>query len=147
MGRIVVGTTWSLVLFAGLVMVAAAGCAVSFRLTIYNADRDPVRVVVNGRDIGRLTCADPPLILSASLLDPLPWQVEIVDEATGQRLGPQTINGTWPNEAMLIRDVGLIVVPPAEAVGAAAFGSPPECLSVMWQMLPQNPNPNDFRAP
>jgi hypothetical protein len=130
-----------------LSVVAVAGCATPYRLDVYNINRDPVLVVFNGADVGRLTCVDPPLMLTPSLADPAPWQLEVFDEATMQRIGgrqPMVLDGTWWHQAVLVADIGLIAVPPNEPVIATRLPRRPDCPGVNPDLLPRVPAASDI---
>jgi hypothetical protein len=58
------GRVRSLVGLLAATVIGLAGCNLTYTLTIYNVDRDPVRIFVNGKEVGRLTCTDPALILA-----------------------------------------------------------------------------------
>jgi len=127
------------------VAIACVGCS-SYRLVVDNVDRGPVRVVVNGRELGRLTCFDHPLVVTSATSGLLPWHVEIVDEATGQRTGPQTFKGDWPQQTLLVREIGLIPVPPAHPV-TAELPRDHECPEVSPELLPTGAGDRSGRLP
>jgi hypothetical protein len=108
-----------------------------YRLAIYNVDRDPVRVLVNGREVGRLACTDPPLLLQTSLFNGLPWTIRIEDDASSDVIGDEMrVDGTWSNQALLVRAVGVIPVPPTSPVSAAFSSTRPDCPGVHADALP-----------
>lgn len=124
-------------LLLGLAFVLAlVGCGPQTQLAVYNVDRDPVRILVNGIEVGRLSCFDRPLVIPPAIA-PFPWRVEIFDEPTGEVFGVHLVDGQWPIQALLIRQVGLIPVPPTEAISAAWPPEDPACPGVRPEVLPR----------
>ena len=117
------------------------GCGSSYRLAIYNLNRDPVQVLINGSDVGGLKCGDPPLMMTTSTVGPLPWKIEVIEDESGARLGPATYDGTWQEQALLIADIGLIPVPPVEPEVSTALPDGPDCPRIDPTLLPRGPLP------
>lgn len=125
---------------AGLLVIAAiglAGCGLDYRLTVYNVDRDPVRILVNGKEVGRLTCTDSPLILTPTLDQGLPWEIQVIDQATAGRIGgAESLDGAEQAQTLLVRDFGLILVPPNDPVPALLVSVRPDCPGLPANALP-----------
>lgn len=110
-------------------------------IAIYNLNRDPVHVVINGSDVGGLKCGDPPLVMTTSTVGPRPWKIEVIDDESGDRLAPATVDGTWHEQALLIADIGLIPVPPVEPEVVTALPDGPDCPPMNPALLPRAPLP------
>jgi hypothetical protein len=127
--------------FAAVALAFAAGCGIQYRLAIYNLNRDPVHVLINGRDVGGLKCGDAPLMMTTSTVGVLPWRVEVVEDASGDRLAPVTLDGSWQEQALLIADIGLIPVPPVEPEVTTNLPDGPDCPGINPAVLPRGPLP------
>ena len=125
---------------AALVAAAAlglGGCGLDYRLTIDNVDHDPVRIVVNGEEFGQLVCTDPPIVLTPMFGRALPWEVEVIDQATGNVIGGSVgLDGAAGRQTLLIRDFGLVLVPPTDPVPAVLSSVRRDCPAVPPNAVP-----------
>lgn len=125
----------------GLVIAVGAfsgwGCQGGYRLTIDNVDAPAVQVILNGSSVGILACEDAPLQLSAGAgLPSLPWKI-VLRYDNGREIGPMTVGDSrLTRQTMLIRDVGVILVPPADRMPAAIAPLREGCPPIQAEDLP-----------
>jgi hypothetical protein len=114
-----------------IALAAAMGaCATptGYQLQIRNVDGPPVTVWIEGHRVGLLRCGDPPIVVRvAPNLAPPPWDVGVFME-TGESFGQERVGqGGFSQQELLIRDIGLIAVPPTDPAAAGFAPVRPEC--------------------
>ena len=119
-------------------VIGLFGCGLDYRLSIYNVDRNPVRVFVNKNEVGRLMCTDGPLILTPTFSHGLPWEVEVIDESTSDRIGGSKIlDGGNAVQFLLIKDFGVVLVPPNDPAPNLLGSIRPDCPGLPPNALPR----------
>mgnify|MGYP000728182338 CR=1 FL=1 len=109
---------------AGLVaLLFVTACGPPYQMSVRNVDGPDLALVINGQAMAELLCGTGRLVIRPGVNAPLlPWRLEL-RRADGEIFASTEVDGSvGPAQELVIRDIGVIEVPPADPA-AAAFGA------------------------
>lgn len=108
------------VLAGYLTLLFATACGPPFQMSVRNVDGPDLALVINGQAMAELPCGTGRLVIRPGLNAPLlPWRLEL-RRADGEIFASTEVDGSiGPLQELVIRDIGVIEVPPADPAAAA----------------------------
>jgi hypothetical protein len=110
----------------GIAILSLIGCADPYTLEVRNEQGPAVRVLVNGTDFGVVRCRAGSLVLQAGINAPQrPWHLELL-LANGDPFRTIEIDASEVlDQQLVVLEVGVVEIPPAEPAAIAGFSNLP----------------------